>query len=72
MLAEASVCRLVHGEVLGLDEDQIAQEGREKERDEHAHDEGEVKEDLRYKCVRQDYLWEQARFSRSLQGLIRD
>ena len=48
MLAEASVCRLVHGEVLGLDEDQIAQEGREKERDEHAHDEGEVKEDLRY------------------------
>ena len=51
MLAEARVGRLIHGEVLGLNEDQVAEEGREEERNEHADDQREVEHYLSDKRV---------------------
>ena len=39
VLAESCICSLVHHEVLGLDEHQVAQEGHKKGSDEHSGNE---------------------------------
>ena len=72
MFAEARVRRLIHGEVLRLDQDEVAQERCEEDRDEHADNQREVEHDLGNERVWLDYKWEETCRLGCLQGLLSD
>ena len=70
--AEARVCRLIHGEVLCLDNDEVGQEREEEKWDKHADHQREVEHNLRYERVRLDYKRKETSFFRRLQDFFCD
>lgn len=72
MLGESRVGGLVKHEVLSLDQDQIAQKGREEKGANHRHDQREIEQNLGHHGVSLYDNWQDAGLTRLSQRVFRN